>query len=357
MAKTVTIRNKNTGEIKQVPVDQLGKYKIGASVDMGDTNNAALQITQQRLQELSQNKIGTSQPQQPQGDFMNKLLRSRTLPIAGGIIGGGVGTLAGPVTGIAGAGGGAMAGDVVRKELAGLLGIDLGKGEGGIANQKGNLESVTKTTIKGGEAAASQAVGETLGMFLKFLKPGTASKFFDSLTKRFSKAAEGKILPQIIKTRFLNETFPKALESSGELVEQKILDTGEEILKKSLPLQPKFLKADELNFIRKQLNALGGGSMKKDLEKFLANDLARIIKEEQFKLAPLTKTSIPASRVLTKQIPNMFRQLPFGRFLLGTGAQGSSGLLGLLGSAVGGLGEKFSRFALPGLIQKGQEEE
>lgn len=355
MAQTVTIRNKKTGEIKQIPREELGNYNIGSPTQIGNNDNTALRITQQRLQELQQNKT-PQESDQPQEDFMTNLLKSRALPIAGGIAGGtGGAVLGGGIASIpAGAGGafaGATAADVARKELAGLLGIDLGEGQGGISSGTGNIQSVVGTAKKGVEAAKTQAIAETGGIFFKLLKPGISTKFFSDLTDFFSKNAKGTIPAEVVKTRFFNETLPKALQSSGELLEQNVVKTGGKLFGK---LPARIYDASELNFVRKQMNALGEGEMSGSLTKFIANDLARILKEEQIRLAPVTAATIKGGRI-SRQIPNMLRQLPFGRFLLGTGAQGNTGLLGLLRGGASQVGTALSRFSLPAMLQGSQE--
>jgi len=91
-----------------------------------------------------------SKTQQPKGG----LLQSKALPIGGSLLGGVIGGFAGPATGIAGAGAGYAGGDVIRKNLMGLLGMP---------QEKTGVESVAETAKGAGTMAGLEALGIGVG--------------------------------------------------------------------------------------------------------------------------------------------------------------------------------------------------
>ena len=307
----ITIRNKRTGETKVIPIEQANQF-IGNQGDQQD--NPAIKVIQSRLQELQQPQ---QQQQQPQGDFMQRLLQSRVLPVGGAVLGAGVGTLAGPVTGVAGTAGGAMAGDVVRKELAGLLGKDIG--EPGISTQKvtqqQRVESVVKTAKRGVEAAKAQLVGETIGFGLKFLKPGTVTSFLAKVNDILAKKTGfGKISKEVLETRFMNEALPKAMRFSQSTGED-VVETGGQLLEKKVQ-SVRIFDAEELNFLRKNLNAMGEGA--EGMKKALLDGLAEIVRQEQMKLAPATGITLPLQRMAYKVPESLKAFWPTRMLLMGT---------------------------------------
>jgi len=291
--KTVTIRNKKTGEVKTVPMDQMLQYGVNTpqQTQLGqpqqEAGNSAVQAIQQRLQELQQ----SGQPQQEQGGFMDKLLQSRALPIAGSMVGGGVGALAGPATGIAGAVGGYGAGDVVRKELSDLLG----------KKEQHTPESVADTAKGAATAGVSQAVGQTAAYALKFIKPGTVTTFLAKANDMLAKKGFGKISNEVLEKRFMDEVIPKALrwtETQGE----DVVEAGAKLVKNKLT-PTKVFDAEELNFLRKNLNALGDGA--EGMKKSLIDGLAKIVREEQIKRAPGTAIALPLQKGLHETLQGL----------------------------------------------------
>lgn len=369
---TITIRNKKTGETKTIPQEQLMQFgvnmpqqtQLGGQAPQGE--NTAVQAIQARLQELGQPQ---QEEQQPQGDFMTRLLQSRTLPIAGSVVGGGVGSLAGPVTGIAGAGAGYAGGDVVRKELSNLLGV-----EGKQAER--TPETIAETAKGAGTAAAAQGIGETAGFALKFIKPGTVTSFLGKATDYFSKKGTfGKIPKEVLETRFMDEVIPRALrwsEGQGEDVVQagkKLIESKLEadkakvpssVLEKTQKLFPKSSKtaeeigttktvfdAEELNFLRKNLNAIGEGA--DGMKKALVDGLAKIVREEQLKRAPGAAVTLPADKAIREGM-NALRSFWPTRMLLML-----SDLARSAGSGIGSTVSKFGGAPLVGGMLRKQE--
>ena len=129
--------------------------------------------TEQESEQLFQQSGIRKQVQpQEQGGF----LQSKTIPVIGSILGGGIGALAGPATGIAGAGAGYAGGDIARKSLMNLLGM---------SQIQTPIESVTETTKGAGTMAGLQATGVGLGKVLPYLNPfKTAGALRNIATKK-----------------------------------------------------------------------------------------------------------------------------------------------------------------------------
>ncbi len=303
----------------------LDPQKIEAAKKIFGVNDADIQrIVTSGGQPQVAPSAPVQQPQQ-QGDFMDRLLQSRVLPIGGAILGGGVGALAGPVTGVAGAAAGAAGGDVIRKEAARL------KGTPGV-NPAGATQNVAQTGKEAAVAALSQTTGAVLGYGLKFLKPGTVTTLIDKLNDVLAKKTGfGKIPSEVLETRFMNEVIPKALRFSQGQGED-VAEAGSKLLGQKVS-PTRVFDAEELNFLRKNLNAIGEGA--EGLKKAILNGLAEIVREEQIKLAPATGVSLPASR-LARQIPEALKAFwPTRMALMATDAARSFG---------SGIMSKFAKF-------------
>lgn len=339
---TITIRNKKTGETKTIQQDELLKFGLNSpkETQLGSgtpqEGNTAVQAIQARLQELQ----GDSQPQQqPEGDFMNRLLQSRALPIGGSVLGGGIGVLAGPVTGVAGAGAGYAGGDVIRKELSNLLGV---KGK----QAERTAKSVGETAKGAATAGLSQGVGQTAAYALKFIKPGTITGFLGKATDYLSKKGTfGNISPEILETRFMNEVIPKALrwtESQGE----DVVSAGEKLIKSKIKEGPKFFDAEELNFLRKNLNALGEGA--EGMKDALIKGLAKIVREEQVKRAPGAAVTLPVDKAVREGIQGLRAFWPTRMALM---------ITDMLRSTGAGVGRAIGRFGGAPLIGGASQKE
>lgn len=341
---TITIRNKKTGETKTVQQDDLLKFglnspketSLGSGTPQGE--NTAVQAIQSRLQELQ----GGSQPQQqPQGDFMTRLLQSRALPIGGSMVGGGIGSLAGPATGVAGAAGGYAGGDVIRKELANLLGI---KGE----SVERTPKSVGKTAAGAATAGLAQGVGETAAYALKFIKPGTITGFLGKATDYLSKKGTfGNISREALETRFMNEVIPKALRWSEKQGED-VVEAGAKLVGNKIS-PTRVFDAQELNFLRKNLNALGEGA--EGMKKSLIDGLAKIVREEQVKRAPGAAVTLPVDKAVREGIQGLRAFWPTRMALM---------ITDMLRNTGAGVGRAISRFGgaplIGGISQKENNE-
>lgn len=271
---------------------------------------------------------------------------SNTPSTVGTIVGGIAGTPLGPLGRMVGAGVGSGIGQEVAQRQAGQPG-DIGAFAsllgplGMITRLKGPNAEKSSTEKAMARGTVSQLTGEAIGSLFHLLKPGVIDKGLDNLTKWLSKSNKGSIPREVIERRFYDETLPRALESSGEASEEVIKGTGEGLMRERMTAR--IPDVEELNFIRKQFNAVKD----KGLIEFISNDLARIIREEQVKLAPLTGISISAQR-LARSAPELIKKIPFIGELLNQG-------IGMAGSGVSSLGKTLSRYALPGILKSGTE--
>ena len=318
-------------------------------------------VTDQDIQRIVTSPDPQAQSQQP---MQQQPQGPSNIPAAVGQFAGGIaGSPLGPVGRTAGASIGAGIGQELSQLEAGQPG-DPGAllpalGPIGMISRLANrasegklgTQSPTEKAMQTG--ARSQLTGETLSGILQLLKPGVITGTLNKITEFLSKRGKGTIPIDKIEQRFMNESVPKLLKISGELTDEPIIEGGKGMLKET---GQRIIDTEELNFMRQQFNAIGKGKMGTDLQKDIANELARIIREEQVTKVPEAGVSLGAER-LGYQIPNVLRQLPFGRFLLGTGAGGNQGLLGILGGGIAKAGGALSRYGLGPLQQSGTEKQ
>lgn len=296
-------------------------------------------VNDQDIQRIISSQVAPDSPmpqseQSQGGDLMDRLLQSRALPVGGAVLGGGVGALAGPGTSIAGAGAGYAGGDILRKEIAGLKGT---KGvKAGIStpnSSPGKAEESVKQTVKGtGESMLAQGVGEALGYGLKLLKPGSVSTFLAKANDLLAKKTGFNQIPtEVLETRFMNEVLPKAIrftQGQGE----DLIAAGEKLLENKVK-PVRIFDAEELNFLRKNLNAIGEGA--EGLKKSLLDGLAKIVREEQVKAAPATGVTLPLQK-LAFSVPQALKSFwPTRVGLMGVDAARSFG---------SGLMSKFAKY-------------
>lgn len=313
------IRNKITGEVKEVSPQELSSYGLQSPLQ-SDTPSPITQAPQ-----------GASPVPAAAGQFAGSLLGSGGGPV-GRMVGGSMGAGVGQEVAQAQAG---QPGDPgAFLQTLGPIGMIARLAQKGIRGPNAEKSPTEKAMQTG---AATGLTGEALGGLFKLLKPGAIDAGLDNLTKFFSKG--GKTIPRdVIKTRFFNETLPKALQSSGEASEGVIKETGEKLMGERLTAH--MPDVQELNFVRKQFNAVKD----KGLREFLANDIARILREEQVKLAPATNVTIGAQKV-ARSLPKLISKLPLG---LGDFLNEA---LKITGGGISSAGKTLSRFGLPPLMQ------
>jgi len=183
------IRNKRTGEIVEVPTQQLGQYGLGAPTPQPTI--APNIITEQQA-----------------GPDRSGLLYNKTIPTAGGILGGILG-------GVVGAGAGGV-GAIPGAGLGGAVGY--GAASAGMESlqdllkkqEEKPIEQVKRVGLESARAGAEQAAGEGLGGILakvggKILGP-TVSKLKPAIPKGIQTQA-GKLAGEVSEQigSFLNK--------------------------------------------------------------------------------------------------------------------------------------------------------
>ena len=198
-------------------------------------------------------------------------------------------------------------------------------------------ETIGETARGAGTAAVAQGIGETAGFALKFIKPGTVTSFISKTTDFLAKKGFGTISPERLEMRFMDEVIPKALrftEGQGE----DVVVAGEKLI--GAKLKPtKVFDAEELNFLRKNLNGIGEGA--EGMKKALIDGLAKIVREEELKRAPGAAVSLPVDKALRESIKGLRAFWPTRMALMISDAMRSAG---------SGIGSTIARFGGAPLI-------
>lgn len=146
----------------------------------------------------------------------NKLLESKAIPVGGSIIGGLIGSILGPVGAAGGAGAGYMGGDVIRKEIGQLTGVQ---------NQPQDVKQNVGETM--GQSALASLIGlgaGATGQAIKTVIPAVAA------TKSLSPIKIASWLRDQAATKAGNVTTEKLIEAGDKFVirnplAQKVWDT------------------------------------------------------------------------------------------------------------------------------------
>jgi hypothetical protein len=172
----VTIRNKQTGEVKQVDSSELSNYGVGTSKTTEKKN----------------------------------ILQGNTLPVAGGILGGTVGSLLGGLPGVGGAAAGYAGADVLRKSLADLLGIDIS------GRSTEAVGDIGQTMAGAGTSAIAQALGEGVAKAAGFVAHPIKSVTNKMVVEPLKKLATTIDIGDVLSTLFQkgNQQFAKNVMSS-----------------------------------------------------------------------------------------------------------------------------------------------
>lgn len=121
--------------------------------------------TKEEIAPVLQTALADFDKQNPQSEgLLQGILKSKAIPITGSILGGGIGALAGPLTGIAGVGAGYAGADAARKSLLSLLDIQGGQ-------PTNPAENVIDTAKPAAIASATQGAMVGAGKLLPFLNP------------------------------------------------------------------------------------------------------------------------------------------------------------------------------------------
>ena len=320
------IRNKVTGEIKEVTPQELPTYGLGVQSPISSLS-----------QPLTQSSMGVSDVPAAAGQFVGSL----------------AGTAGGPIGRIAGGAVGAGVGQEVAQAQAGESGdpgallsflppVDFVRRlKKGASTEKSPTEKAMMT------GAASQATGEGLAMGVKVLL--NPIKFFGDVIDKINSKATKTLEGTTIKDRFFNEVVPNVIKTRGKEVPVthtalKIAEEEPELFSARGGPLGRWFTAPELNEFRKKFNQSFSDSPQ--IMKSLEYGLAKLLKEEQLKLAPAAGKVITAQKALFN-IQDLLKSVPLGA--------GNTILkaLEIFSKPVSSLGQKFGQYGVGPLVQAG----
>src|SRR3990167_2786972 len=316
------IRNKVTGEVKEVSSQQLSTYGLQKKTPVRTA----------------------PEPKQTQDTGV-----SATPSIVGQTIGGIAGSPFGPPGRVAGAAIGSGVGQEVGQAMAGQPG-DPGAFMSALGPlgmfarlaQKGPNapESPTQKAMKRG--AASQAGGEAIGATLSLFNPKNISGFLDGLTKVATKYSGSK---QPIPSKLVENKLVKNIQDFvlARTENPETLKTAEDVfagvqgdLQRNTALD-----AEIASIIRKRLGK--GISESSGAAKELTKIFYNTLRDVQTELAPAAGPALSLQKLLTYHTPNVLNAASFGAFnALKPTLKAGAGALSKVGGAL-------SRFVLPGL--------
>lgn len=132
--------------------DDFAKQFVEEAQSRGKSKEDIMAVLPQALDDFdSQNSEGP----------LKSILKSKAIPVAGSVFGGGIGAIAGPLTGIAGAGVGYAGADVARKQLLNLLGME--------GQPQAPMENLQDTAVPAAMASATQGAAVGAGKILPAL--------------------------------------------------------------------------------------------------------------------------------------------------------------------------------------------